>query len=247
MMLQAFLDGVLENAARVKEYKLGMDGRNGQCDCIGLIIGGIRLAGGVWSGTHGTNYAARNEMQSLEKIPSAGALKVGDLVYKAHAPGQSGYNLPSAYKNSPDQRDYYHVGVVERVDPLVILHCTSVPGGIKRDTALGNWAYYGLWKGIGEEGAFQPYQVIGGQLKMRSGPGTNYAVVAYLPNGTRVSARKIAGNQDWLQVQYNGQTGYCMARYLEPADAAAQEDALEKVAALLEEALQLVNQLRQAG
>ena len=40
MTVQTFLTGIVKNARRVKEYRLGMDGRNGQCDCIGLIIGG---------------------------------------------------------------------------------------------------------------------------------------------------------------------------------------------------------------
>lgn len=39
--------------------------------------------------------------------------------------------------------DYYHVGVVTRLSPFEITHCTSVDGGIKRDTKLGKWGYAG--------------------------------------------------------------------------------------------------------
>ena len=35
-------------------------------------------------------------------------------------PGQAGYALPERYKKGPDQRDYYHVGVVTAVEPLEI-------------------------------------------------------------------------------------------------------------------------------
>ena len=60
MTNEQFLEGIQKNIARVREYKLGMDGSGGQCDCIGLIIGAVRLMGGEWKGTHGSNYAARN-------------------------------------------------------------------------------------------------------------------------------------------------------------------------------------------
>lgn len=239
-----FIQGVVTNAARVREYKPGMDGRDGQCDCIGLIIGAIRLMGGVWTGTHGSNYAARMEMSTLQKIPSASVLQAGDLVYKAHTPGESGYNLPAAYCHHPDQTDYYHVGVVENVNPLVILHCTNVPGGIKRDSTLGNWAYFGCWQGIADDTeAWETYCVTGGQLKMRSGPGKNYPVTAYLPDGTRVQAAALPEIPDWLQVVYQGQKGFCMACYLEKIRSSSNDAVLEKAKALLEEALMLIQKL----
>lgn len=68
---------------------------------------------------------------------------LGNLVFKAREPGEDKYDLPSSYKNHPDQRDYYHVGVVTSIDPLVISHCTGVPGGIKKDNKLGAWHYTG--------------------------------------------------------------------------------------------------------
>lgn len=59
-----FLDCVQKNINRVNEYRLGMDGRNGQCDCIGLIIGAVRLAGEEWKWTHGSNYSARHRTRN---------------------------------------------------------------------------------------------------------------------------------------------------------------------------------------
>lgn len=240
MTLQAFVAGVLENAARVKEYCLGMDGANGRCDCIGLIMGGIRLAGGQWKGTHGSNYAARQEMQSLEKVTSARQLQPGQMVFKARCPGETGYALPAAYRAGVDLNDYYHVGMVESAVPLQIVHCTSVPGGIRRDTSLGNWQYAGLWKGIEPETVCK-YRVVGGRLNMRTGPGSHYPVSASLPDGAVVEGRPVDGNAAWLCVSWQGKKGYCMSRYLAPAD--ADEQPLEKLSALLQQAQALVSQL----
>lgn len=226
MTIEALMDGIRKNIARVKEYKLGMDGTGGQCDCIGLIIGGVRLAGGKWTGTHGSNWAARNAVKNLNQIPDnvmppSAVLQVGDMVFKARTPEAASYDLPGKYASSGDMNDYYHVGVVTSVHPLEITHCTSVAGGIKRDTSLGEWMYYGQYIGITEEmsmGAEGSYTVTGGQLKMRTGPGTNYSVISYIPNGKTVQAAQITGEPNWLYVKYGKDVGYCMAKYLVPAD-----------------------------
>lgn len=46
--MDAWLSKVDEIAAEGPSYKLGHDGSDGSCDCIGLIIGAIRRAGGTW-------------------------------------------------------------------------------------------------------------------------------------------------------------------------------------------------------
>ncbi len=210
MTTQQFLQGIRKNAERVNAYQLGMDGADGMCDCIGLVIGAIRLMGGEWKGTHGSNYAARNEMRSFGEIITPAMLSVGDIVYKAKMPGQSGYALPAKYDSHPDHRDYYHVGVVTSVKPLEITHCTSVAGGIKRDSALGQWQYSGQLIKVGTEAVY--YRVTGGVLKMRNGPGVTFTVIDYIPNNARVTFLGDSG--EWLFVRYGGKTGYCMKEYL---------------------------------
>ncbi|MBQ6951907.1 MAG: hypothetical protein IJN44_10515 [Clostridia bacterium] len=250
MTMEQFLDGVRQNMARVKEYQLGMDGRNGQCDCIGLLIGGIRLAGGVWNGTHGSNYAARNEMRSLEKITSAAQLQLGDWVYKTYSPDQPGYGLPDTYSHDPDQNDYYHVGVVTSVQPLVISQCTTVPGGIKEESTADAWQYVGKYSGIGEENLLlEPYRVTGGRLKLRKGPGTNYAVVSYIPDGALVMAGVGAEQAEWLSVSYAGANGYAIARYLMKENETQQDtkQLLERLQTFLLEAQQITVRLLSAG
>lgn len=222
-----FVAAVKRNGARVTAYKQGESGDGGQCDCIGLIIGAISLCGGSWRGVHGTNYAARNEMRSLLRIGDASELALGDLVYKAREPGQSGYALPSRYAGSSDQKDYYHVGVVTGLEPLEITHCTSVPGGIRKDSRLGQWQFAGrlIMVGLPETGGKEEkdmelnYRVIGGSLNQRAEPSMDGRWLQSIPNGTRVHAEKSA-DPAWLLVDYNGKSGYCKAAFLEAVQAA---------------------------
>ena len=146
--MEQFLAKVREIDAEKPIYRSGGDGSDGTCDCIGLIIGAIRRAGGKWTGSHGSNYAARSEVDRLRRIGSASDLRVGDVVFKAYNPGEIGWNLPAAYKNHPDQRDYYHVGVVRSVSSLDIVHCTT-PTTL-HDSKLGNWAYAARIKKVDE-------------------------------------------------------------------------------------------------
>ena len=79
--MEAWLNKVDEIAAEGPSYKLGHDGSDGTCDCIGAI----RRAGGKWAGTHGSNWAARNAMDTLQAVTDAGDLQVGQVVFKACA------------------------------------------------------------------------------------------------------------------------------------------------------------------
>ncbi len=144
--LEAFLRKAEEIAALKPRYRSGGSGADGTCDCIGLIIGAIRLAGGAWPGIHGSNYAARSETEGLGPFSGTGSLRIGDLVYKAREPEDAGYDLPDKYRKggksfTGDLRDYYHVGIVTSSAPLRILHMTSP--GITVDTKVGAWKYRG--------------------------------------------------------------------------------------------------------
>ncbi len=136
-------------AAKNPTYRIGGTGTDGSCDCIGLVIGAIRRAGGLWTGKKGTNYSARNEMRELYEIGSASELKIGEVVYKAHEPGETGYDavtIGRSYGTSRDQRDYYHIGIVLGVSPLRILHMTSPAATV--DHKLGRWRFHGRLKKV---------------------------------------------------------------------------------------------------
>ena len=111
--VKKFLTRVEEIAAEGPGYQHGHSGDDHLCDCIGLIIGAIRRAGGQWRGTHGTNYAARQEMKYLRKIENTGDLKAGEVVYKAYEPGVGGYDLLAAPRMAKRQ-----IGYLPEVPPL---------------------------------------------------------------------------------------------------------------------------------
>ena len=139
---ELFVAKTEEIAAEEPAYRHGGSGTDGTCDCIGIIIGAIRRAGGQWRGIHGCNYAARTEMKNLDRIVSTGDLIVGEVVYRVYEPGQGGYNLPERYgpggqSYTGDLRDYYHVGIVESVHPLRIRHMTKPKP--KMDTSIDKY------------------------------------------------------------------------------------------------------------
>ena len=217
---ERFLEKVEEIAQSNPSYKEGRDGSDGTCDCIGLIIGAIRRAGGAWNGIHGSNYAARYEMRELLPVMDAGELNLGDAVYKARMPGEVGYALPERYKNDPDQRDYYHVGVVTAVEPLEITHCTGP--GIVRDTKLGRWTYQGRLEKVDYDGTevvetmVQTATVVadsGDDVKMRSTPSQTDGLYWKVPVGDKVQVAYVEG--EWAKVRHQGRTGYMMVEYLE--------------------------------
>ena len=225
--VETFLDCVNENAGRITHYEPGGDGSDGGCDCIGLIIGALRLAGEKWKGTHGSNWAARNELQEPWpfRIGEEWELFPGAVVFKAKEPGESGFDLPDAYKNSSDKRDYYHVGVVINVSPLCIMHCTSSGDvdGIKTDTTLGKWAFYGRLKQVNYDGEEKPETAYharvfadnGYPVNMRTSPNLAAAVIAKVPLDTVVNVLEDV-NADWAKIRYVNQSGFMMRRFLNP-------------------------------
>lgn len=222
--VRAFLHGVQRIADAKPTYMLGTDGSRGACDCIGLIIGAVRRAGGVWNGRHGSNWAARNAIIDLQ---SPAPLELGCIVFKAHDPGVKANTLPDTYKDHPDQRDYYHAGVVTGVSPLRITHCTGgTTNGIKVDTTIGAWRFGGRLEGLEHvnqvEGKMEPtetavvYAASGETVRMRMGPSDRSAVCAKVPVGETVEVK--TDQAGWKQISYEGRVGWMMAEFLkEPA------------------------------
>ena len=201
-------------------YALGHTGADGECDCIGLIIGAVERNGISWHGIHGSNWWARNYTDALQRLPSASVLSAGDLVYKARAPGANGYDLPSRYSNHPDRLDYYHVGIVTATNPLEITHCTSGGGvdGITRDTRMGNWTHYGKLSLIeGEESGMEMqtatvYAENGRPVNLRRTPSSSGALVDRIAVGTLVSVESIADG--WAKITAADRGGYMSMDFL---------------------------------
>ena len=229
--LDAFLRGVQEIKAEAPTYRLGGDGSDGTCDCIGLIIGAIRRAGGKWPGTHGSNYAARFAVGGMMRNVSAADLEPGWLVFKALGPMDAGYDLPDKYRAggaayTGDVMDYYHVGIVTGVEPLAITHCTKGGGvdGVTVDTRQGDWRYAALCTMVdysdsdgGGEDMEERHAVVvsgdGNPVKLRPSPSTDKPYLAKVPVGTEVEVMQDA--QGWAQVRLpSGQVGYMMTKFL---------------------------------
>lgn len=217
MKRQEFVDAVLTNAAGVRKYELGYDGRgpDGLCDCIGLVIGAFEILGQRWPGTHGTNWTARFYVKGLREF-SAADLMSGDVVFKAREPGEKGYALPDTYKSSPDQRDYYHIGVVTRTNPLQITHCTTVAGGIKQDTSKGAWRFKATLNPI-EEGEVKMKKAIveaanKKPVNLRAQPSKSSAVLVSVPVGKEIDV--LEENGEWDRVQFEEIKGYMMSEFI---------------------------------
>ena len=236
IFIEKFLQSVQKNIERIHSYELGHDGSDGKCDCIGLIIGALRMAGIKWPWTHGSNYTARNKVDNFRHVSSASELRLGELVFKAREPGDEKYALPASYDDHPDRRDYYHVGVVTSVNPLEITHCTSVAGGIKRDSTLGQWRWAGELALVDyddeDEDEFQAedalyqaavYAENGYPVKMRKQPSTGAGVCAKIPIGTVVDV--LDELDGWAKIGLDGQTGYMMRKFLSKEDDAPDMDA----------------------
>lgn len=220
--LRTFLASVQEIVASKPTYELGRDGSRGSCDCIGLIIGAVRRSGGTWTGSHGSNWTARNRMITLR---SPAPLELGGLVFKAHEPGTAANQLPGTYKGHPDQRDYYHVGVITSVSPLQITHCTSWSGGsgIKVDTKIGVWRFGGRLDGLDyngkEESPVDPIGTTtvaaqsGKTVRMRAAPSDKSIARANVPVGSSVDVLQKAGS--WWEIRYGGKQGWMMASFLD--------------------------------
>ena len=134
-------------------------------------------------------------------------------------PGQTGYDLPERYGADPDNRDYYHIGVVTAVEPLEITHCTGP--GIVRDTKMGKWTYRGRLKKVdydgteGMETMVQTATVVadsGDDVKMRSTPSKTDGLYWKVPVGDKVQVAYVEG--EWAKVRHQGRTGYMMVEYL---------------------------------
>lgn len=233
---QDFLNKVLEIERENPDYSLGHYGDNGLCDCIGLVIGAVKRCGGVWKGTHGTNYAVRNAMNNFRPFNQMD-LKLGDLVYKSRDKNDPSWSLPSKYyqdNRQADMNDYYHVGIVLSVNPLTIIHCTNPK--IKRDAKQGQWKWVGELNYLDyensnkEERSMNPNAVViaanGYPVKYRMSPSTSADIVGKLNVGTRIEV--VATSLEWSEIHVDNteRTYFMMNKFIKPDPTEMQQPGL---------------------
>ena len=233
----------LKNVQRIVDsnptYRTGGDGSDGTCDCVGLIMGAL---GGKFA-LHSSNYFARYQMKSLDSLMDESQLHPGSVVYKSRR-DTSRLNeryLPGGTHHANTSLDYYHVGVVTSINPLIITHCTSSDGvdGITKDSSIRAWSWYGDLLQVEYEDAGTPedpaqYMAMvlsedGDPVRLRSRPDTGgeYNTIAKVASGESVAVLDQAG--EWATVKYNGQRGYMMAKFLHRTYGKAEETAKESV------------------
>lgn len=224
MTREAFVQNVLAIAGEKPRYRLGGDGSDGTCDCVGLCIGALRRGGITYKNLHGTNWAARHEALGLRKIDSVRDLSVGDTVLKAYEPGEDNWNLPERYADDSDQRDYYHAGVVVSVNPLRIVHMTSPTA--KTDTTRGRWRYIFLWRQLSQADTTQEEIPMSSTLyKAKVCTQEDPLTLRNAPEGSKIGVLPrdavvdvLAELDTWAYVRYENKRGYASMKYLEPCE-----------------------------
>ena len=235
-----FVDRCMDVVNAKPKYVLGRSSLR-ECDCIGMIKYSTR-ENGVSFITTGTNWTFRNQVDNIRKITGASVLRFGDVVFKSKAPGESGYDLPSKYRQggsgyNGDLNDYCHIGVVKSVSPLRIIHMTGPTA--KTDTSIGKWKWTADLKAQyvdGGEPSPEPapsptpdpqpepeptpeidtavvWAKSGQYVKMRKEPSTKCRLYEEIPVGAHVTI--IVRGEEWTRINFGRWKGwYMMTRFL---------------------------------
>lgn len=223
-----FVQKVQEIAERRITYRTGGVGKDGTCDCIGLVMGAMYELGRKKYDMHSTNYFARYQTLELKKANEK-ELFVGQLLYRART-NQDRLNaryLPGGRYYTGDLLDYYHVGVVTKVKPLEIIECTEYGSvsGIVINTSFGNWHYGGKLRFVDYDdmgGLYVPgkevFEVLyEARVITQEDPLTLRATaggrkVGEIPKGETV---EVLAEGEWALVRYGEKRGYVSSKYLE--------------------------------
>lgn len=232
--VSGFVARVEKIAARDLKYRIGGVGKDGTCDCIGLIMGAMYEGGQKKYDLHSTNYFARFQTLEMKKANEK-ELFLGQLLYRART-NQDKLNtryLPDGHYYNGDLLDYYHVGVVTSVKPLRIIECTEygdVTGIVINDRFKG-WHYGGKLRGVlyentdmggiyvpEEETAMALYEarVITQEdpLTLRATP--DGRKIGSIPKGETV---EVLTEGEWPRVRYGEALGHVSGKYLEKIEA----------------------------
>lgn len=226
--VSGFVARVEQIAARKPVYRIGGVGRDGTCDCIGLIMGAMYELGHAKYDMHSTNYFARYQILEL-KDASEKAMFVGQLLLRSRA-NQDKLNtryLPGGRYYTGDLLDYYHIAVVTSVKPLRIVECTEYGDvkGIVVNDKFRNWHHGGKLRGVDYDdmgGIYEPgsevfmalYNAIVNTqedpLTMRATAGGRK--IGEIPRGETV---EVLAEGEWALVRYGEKRGYVSSKYIE--------------------------------
>ena len=232
----AFIAKVRAIADRNPTYRTGGVGKDGTCDCIGLVMGAMYELGHKKYDMHSTNYFARYQMATLKKANEKD-LHAGQVLFRARADDG---RLNARYKSggryyTGDLLDYYHAAVVTRINPLEIIECTEYDNisGIVVRTNFKNWQYVGELKDVlydGHENEERTEMAVSYKaivttekdpLCVREWPVAGI-VLGKVPKGGTVEVLAEAGD-GWPKIRYEKLVGYVSDQYLTPIGAVQAE------------------------
>lgn len=212
--------------------------KEGEVDCSGAFVWAYRQFGE--SIYHGSNRIARKYVLQLLPVSMA---QPGMAAFKLREPGEEYYALPQGYMSggaqyNGDLNDYHHIGLVDE-DPRYVLNAKSTADGFKRSPITEDWDCVAYLEAVeyDEQDGEPMYEAVviadsGSTVRMRKQPTTDSPTIVKVPLGETVQVNESA--QGWAQIEWNGNTGYMMTKYLKE-----EEDTppmtLETRVALLEE------------
>ena len=132
------------------------------------------------------------------------------------------WNPHTPEKFDDDLGDFQHIGMVVNINPVEIVHASSVAGRVVKDTGMGKWKYWGKLKDVDyqerpdtpdtPDTTGQTAYITGDKVNFRSGPGTGYYRLLYLNKGNVVEV--LEDTDGWAKCRYNGGIGYVKDDYV---------------------------------
>ena len=232
------------------KYEWGKS-EKGCVDCSGAFVYAFRQFG--ISFPHGSNAIARK--YTVGGLLPVSQAKPGMAAFKAHPPGESGYDLPEKYRASGDLNDYYHIGLLDD-DPAYVLNAKGTKSGFCRDKISSGWDSVAYLKDVdykeGDESMTEMTVVLpagakGNTVNLRAAENKDARVIARVPAGSRV--KLLVDNGTWCCVQYDGLTGYMMSNYLEydgrgdETISPDQYDQVQEALRVIEEQVELIGSI----
>ena len=210
----------------------GSNDRNG-IDCSGLFVKMYRDQGAKIY--HGSNTIFHEYCSETGKLTSVNQLQPGMAVFKRKDWKDSDKGN-RWYGKSPGNLS--HIGYVDSVNPLRIIHASTGTMCVTTDTKIDKWAYWGKLKDVDYGGSPSPepspdpdpepitvskmvYAENGKPVNLRYGPSLDKKIMDEIPVGEIVTLSQIKGG--WSKVTWKKKTGWMMSAFLVDPDTPAPE------------------------
>lgn len=212
----------------------GTNDRNG-IDCSGLFVKMYRDQGAKIY--HGSNTIFRQYCSETGKLTSVNQLQPGMAVFKLK-------DWTDADKSNrwygTEPGNLSHIGYVDSVNPLRIIHASTGTMCVTTDSSIKKWAYCGKLKDVDYSDSPSPepspepspdpepitltrkvYAENGKPVNLRYGPSLDKKIMDEVPVGEIVTVSQISGR--WSKVTWKKKTGWMISAYLVDPDTPTPE------------------------